>query len=266
MPVVDGLNLRIEGDGEPALVFVHGFGCALEDWDAQFAALAGSRRCLALDLPGHGASAQPRTPTMDAFAAAVSAAMDAAGIGRAILVGHSLGSKVVRACFGREPGRVSGLVFVDGSVYEGDHATVAERTRRRIAEAGYAAFARALFSDMFVAGSDDRLRERLIARACRLDPAFAEAVLMESIRWDSEQGKASLAVIDVPVLVVQSTAIDATMRRVSLRPGMETPFMRLVAGSVAGSRAHVVENTEHFPMIDAPDAFNVLLRGFLAEA
>ena len=45
-----------EGQGAPAFVFVHGFGCAREDWSAQVAAFSGSHNCISLDLPGFGDS------------------------------------------------------------------------------------------------------------------------------------------------------------------------------------------------------------------
>ena len=48
------LNVRVTGAQDPTLIFVHGFACSLEDWDAQVNALSSQFRCVALDLPGHG--------------------------------------------------------------------------------------------------------------------------------------------------------------------------------------------------------------------
>src|SRR6202040_2543107 len=55
------VNFRVAGTQDPTLIFVHGFACALDDWDGQVTALSPSLRCVALDLPGHGASAKPET-------------------------------------------------------------------------------------------------------------------------------------------------------------------------------------------------------------
>ena len=72
--------------------------------------LAPEFRCISLDLPAHGARAgEPFT--LDAAAAAVEAVIDAAGGGRAIVVGHSLGGYVAITVAGRSPGRVRGLVL-----------------------------------------------------------------------------------------------------------------------------------------------------------
>jgi pimeloyl-ACP methyl ester carboxylesterase len=46
----------ITGRGCPAIVFVHGFGCAHSDWDAQVAHLSPRHQTVAVDLRGHAAS------------------------------------------------------------------------------------------------------------------------------------------------------------------------------------------------------------------
>ena len=46
----------VTGKGRPAVVFVHGFGCALSDWDAQVAHLSPRHLTVAVDLRGHGTS------------------------------------------------------------------------------------------------------------------------------------------------------------------------------------------------------------------
>src|SRR5262245_46664662 len=44
-----GINFRVTGSGEPALLFVHGFACSLDDWDGQVKPLSSRMRCAALD-------------------------------------------------------------------------------------------------------------------------------------------------------------------------------------------------------------------------
>ena len=85
---------RVLGRGADAVVLVHGFGGRLENWAANQAALAsGGREVAALDLPGHGESgADVGSGSLDELAASVLAYMDAVGIHRAHLVGHSMGA------------------------------------------------------------------------------------------------------------------------------------------------------------------------------
>ncbi|MFM2121391.1 MAG: hypothetical protein RL722_2859, partial [Pseudomonadota bacterium] len=102
---------------KPAVVFIHG---ALNDhcvWTlmARWCAHHG-HAALALDLPGHGRSAGPALRSVEALADWVLAALDAAGLERAVLVGHSMGSLIALEAAGRAPGRVSALVMV-GTAY-----------------------------------------------------------------------------------------------------------------------------------------------------
>ena len=80
-------------------------------------ALAKSYRVITLDLPGHGKSGMPKAFSMELFARAVeAAAVLKPRWDRAILVGHSMGTPVIRKYALMYPARVAGLVIVDGLV------------------------------------------------------------------------------------------------------------------------------------------------------
>jgi pyruvate dehydrogenase E2 component (dihydrolipoyllysine-residue acetyltransferase) len=85
-----------EGAGVP-IVFIHGFGGDLNNWQFNQEALAADRPTYALDLPGHGGSSKDLGAGevhVGALAAAVLDFMDAKGIAKAHLVGHSLGGAI----------------------------------------------------------------------------------------------------------------------------------------------------------------------------
>src|SRR5947209_1200604 len=85
------------GEGDTAVVFVHGWCCDHSVWRDQAAALDGKARLLFLDLPGYGKSDKPKADyTIDFFARAIDAVLQDAGVDRAVLVGHSMGTPVVR--------------------------------------------------------------------------------------------------------------------------------------------------------------------------
>ncbi len=95
----------------PAIVFIHGTRLSRAQWSAQMRLLAPRFRCIAVDLPGHGALAD-QTFTLEAAADLVAAAIQAeAASGRAILVGLSLGGYVAIDTAHRHPERVAGLVL-----------------------------------------------------------------------------------------------------------------------------------------------------------
>jgi len=112
-PTVPLAHRDFGGAGEPPFVILHGMLGSSRNWQTAGRDLAGARRTFALDLRNHGAS--PHAPSMayDALAADVVAWLDARGIERAELVGHSLGGKVAMVAACRNPSRVARLVVVD---------------------------------------------------------------------------------------------------------------------------------------------------------
>lgn len=81
------------GDGTP-VVLIHGLAADHHSWRSFVAANPLGHPVLALDLPGHGASAPLAAPSLPAMAAAVRAMLDEEGIREAHIVGHSLGGGV----------------------------------------------------------------------------------------------------------------------------------------------------------------------------
>jgi pimeloyl-ACP methyl ester carboxylesterase len=105
------------GEGKTAVVFVHGWCCDHTVWAEQAAALGGQARMLFIDLPGYGKSDKPKIDyTMDVFAKGVEAAVRDAGVEQAVLVGHSMGTPVVRQFYRLYPDKTKALVFMDGSL------------------------------------------------------------------------------------------------------------------------------------------------------
>src|SRR6266850_762717 len=105
------------GVGERALLLVHGWSSDETVWKKQAPELAKSVRVITVDLPGHGQSDRPEIAyTMDYYARALDAVLRDAGAKKAILVGHSNGTPVVRQFYRLYPQEVSALVIVDGSL------------------------------------------------------------------------------------------------------------------------------------------------------
>lgn len=106
-----------EGKGKDAIVLVHGWTCNLDNWRGQIPELSKRARVIALDLPGHGKSDKPEIKyDMDLFAAAIDAVMKDANVERAVLVGHSMGTPVIRQFYRKYPQKTLALVIVDGAL------------------------------------------------------------------------------------------------------------------------------------------------------
>ena len=125
MPVipspVDGTPLRydVSGDGPP-LVLLHGSVLSRAIWRGlgYLAPLAAEHTVLRLDLRGHGLSGTPHDPaayTQEVFVRDLLAVLDAEGIGKAALLGYSLGARIALSTTLAHPGRVTRLVSLGGS-------------------------------------------------------------------------------------------------------------------------------------------------------
>lgn len=259
------VHVRVEGTGANSLLFVHGYCCANDDWDNQVAHFRDRFTCAALDLPGHGRSATPMSADGDAMALAGAAVTRAkhALPGKVVLVGHSMGCKIIREAWRQDEDKIAGLVFVDGSLYVGRREAVVTRARAAIEVPGVAAFLEKLVKDMFPAGSDPALVARVWKRARQLDPGFAEALFLNSVDWDMDQAVQTLREIDVPALAVQCMAFDTSFSWRSMEARDTTPFMDAVRALSPAGDAVVLPGSGHFPMFDKPAELNAILEGFL---
>jgi pimeloyl-ACP methyl ester carboxylesterase len=97
--------------GRHEVVLLHGQPGSSSDWRQVADLLPGTLDVVALDRPGYGASRQ-KAGGFGYGARAVLAELDARGIGRAVLVGHSYGGGVALSAAGLAPERVEALVLL----------------------------------------------------------------------------------------------------------------------------------------------------------
>ena len=258
------LNFTDSGQSEPAVVFVHGFTCDHSDWDEQVAPLSRHHRCLAVDLPGHGASPQS-APDITVLAQAVVDTIRAAGIGKAVLVGHSMGCRVISAAYTQAPELVSGLVYVDGSLLpQGDRETAMRVMDQHVVAAGWEAFLEKAYEGFFIASTSQAVRDFVNARRPRIDPVFHRRLAVNMAGWDAAQLRETLRTIRVPVLAIQSTMLDEKLRHVAIQPGLETSWTAALREDVPGARLEIVP-AGHFTMLEAPARTTALIAGFVEE-
>jgi pimeloyl-ACP methyl ester carboxylesterase len=101
------------GTGNPPLIVLHGLLGSSRNWQSTGADLASRYHVFALDLRNHGRSPHSDEMTFEAMATDVLAWMDAHGLGRTTLVGHSLGGKVAMLVACCRPERIERLIVVD---------------------------------------------------------------------------------------------------------------------------------------------------------
>jgi pimeloyl-ACP methyl ester carboxylesterase len=256
-----------QGEGKPALVFVHGFACTHDDWQAQVDFFRTRQCVVTCDLRGHGASSgDPAHCDIETYGADVSALIRTLDLPPAMLIGHSLGCRVVLQAYLDASQSVAGLVLLDGSrVGSGDPQVAEQAMRQHLQTVGYSTMMREFFADMFLEGSDPAVKERIVSRALALPEAIGAALFARLARWDAQYLDTALPRVAVPLLVIQSTYLNPERVRVPLQPGAGTPWFELVRRSIPTAQIEIVSGAGHFTMRDRPQAVNQLIETFATK-
>ncbi|MEO3756831.1 alpha/beta hydrolase [Mycobacterium sp. B14F4] len=261
------MRMSRAGTGGPPLVFVHGLACDATNWQAQVGSFATRTTVVVCELPGHGSS--PGTPTdctIEGYGAALARGLTELTLPPAILVGHSMGCRVVLEANRVEPGAVSGLILIDGSrIGEGDPAAAERAMADELAGDGYSRFMRQFFESMFVSSSDPALAEAIIHRALDFPAAIGRNLLTNLAGWDAAEVESALDSVRVPLLAIQSTTLDAARERVSLKPGQNSAWIDLVLAHVPRATVVTLPGAGHFPQIELADEVNALIADFCAQ-
>ncbi|MGQ0651336.1 MAG: alpha/beta fold hydrolase [Betaproteobacteria bacterium] len=255
------------GSGFPPLVFVHGFACSHDDWGLQVDYFRNTHEVVACDLRGHGLTpGRPQECTVEHYGGDVAALTVNLDLRHAILIGHSMGCRVVLEAArllsrAEGPYRVGGLALIDGSrTGSGDPAKAEADARAMLEKAGYPAFAETLFRQMFFKPSG--LADAIVARAVKSSAEFGPHLWPALQRWDAAEMDAALAAVKVPLLVIQSTTRNAALERAPLKPGESSPYLELIGKSVPSARIEVIPDAGHFTQLEAADQVNRLIGDF----
>lgn len=133
-PTGDLRILERHPQGEITLLLIHGLAGRLEHWLPLLDRTGPALRCLAVDLPGHGASDchdGSEVSVLD-MAQAMRAVLETLGLRRVLVVGHDLGATVALQLAAMAPERVLGLFLIDPN---GDQSRLAGSAKASVLEA-----------------------------------------------------------------------------------------------------------------------------------
>ena len=243
---VDGATIHwtSTGSGQRTVILVHGWTCDESSWREQVPALAKSYRVITLDLPGHGKSGMPKGQfSMELFARAVEAVRSEAKVDRAVYVGHSMGTPVIRKYALLYPEHVSGLVLADGLV---QIPTPGAATPPPIRDTSAAAREK-MIRGMFGPATTPALQAHILKMM--MGTAESSAAGAMTATWDQSQW--SNQPITAPVLALYAS------RPLATEAAVKTLF--------PNAEYHQIPETAHFLMMEKPEEFNALLTAFLAK-
>ena len=243
-----------QGEGDDVLVLLHGFGGDAENWRFNLDSLADGRTVLAVDLPGHGSSTK-QVGDLGALVTAVTDVLDARGIQRAHLAGHSMGALVAAELALSAPERVQSLALVAPAGFGEEinaayiEGFIAARTRRELKPV-----LQLLFADE---GLVTRQLVDEVLRYKRLD-GVEEALrsLQASLFADGRQQRVlaeDLERLDVPMLVIWGA-------RDQVLPAAQAE------AAPGAARVEVLSGAGHSPHMESAGEVNRLVAEFLAKA
>jgi pimeloyl-ACP methyl ester carboxylesterase len=237
------------GKGKNALIFVHGWTCNLEFWSKSIKEFP-EYRVIALDLPGHGKSDKPQTVySMEYFAKSIEAVMKDAKVKKAVLVGHSMGTPVIRQFYSLYPKQTLGLVIVDGALRLDFPKDQMDQFMKML-RTNYKAVAPSMVDRMFLPESDKNLK-KTISESMLSTPEYVALSAMEQMADEKTWTKDK---IDVPVLAILAQSGG-------WKPDTET-FYRTIAPNLD---FRMWSGVSHFLMMEQPEVFNRSIKYFIAK-
>jgi non-heme chloroperoxidase len=228
-------------DGTPIL-FLHGWPDSWFSWSRVLPLLPSSFRALALDQRGFGDSDRPQSGYAIAeMAADAIGLLDALGIERASLVGHSFGSFVARQAAHAYPGRVSALVLIGTGLAGANSVTLElQKSLRDLPDPIPLEFAREFQAGTIHHPVPPAFFERLVAESMKLPPRLWRLLIDCLVEHDDTRW---LARIGAPTLLLWGEHDALFSRR------EQDGFL----AALPAARLAVYEETGHCPNWERPE-------------
>jgi sigma-B regulation protein RsbQ len=250
---VDGLTLHSSstGHGRRTVIFVHGWTCDDTSWAEQVSVLSKTFRVVTLDLPGHGRSASPPDGkfSMDLFARAVEAVRRESKADKVVLVGHSMGTPVIRQYSRLYPQHVAGLVLVDGLVFmpaaTGRSAAPPMQASQMSGPQGLKAREN-MIKGMFTPTTPPALQQRILKMMLAAPEATAAGAMLAT--FDASNWKDDVMTMPVLGIYAEKSQLGNAAYSKKIFPAFE--YVE-------------IPGTGHFVMMEKPQEFNQLLATFL---
>lgn len=234
----------------PTIALLHGFTQTSSSWAGISSQLANDFYCLAVDLPGHGSSAQTNVDLWR------SADQIVATCGGGVFCGYSMGARLALHCALAHPNYVGGLILVSGTPGISDET---ERLERRFADDQMAQLIRAIGTDKFI---DEWLARPMFAtlpfdendianRKTNSADGLATSLELSGVGTQDDLWS-RLSELQMPVLIIAG-ALDVKFADIATR----------MHALIAQSELKIVANTGHSVHLEKPHEFLAIVREWL---
>jgi 3-oxoadipate enol-lactonase len=252
--VVQRMAVEIEGDGEP-VVMLHGLGGTSNVFTPLRAAFA-RHRTIRFDLPGSGRSHRVEAPlSLPLFIERTLLVMDRAGVGRAHVVAHSMGTIVATHLAASQPDRVASLALFGPLLAPPEPARAAIRARAAEARQG----------DMQPIA--EALLEASLSAETRARRPAAVAFVRESLMRQDPEGYARSCEALAGMEAADPARIACPALLVTGDEDTVAPpqAVRMLGERIIGSRVEVLRGCGHWTPVEKPEECVGLLKRFLLE-
>ena len=247
------LSFEDAGAGDPAVVLIHGWGFGNPSHLVpQFEHLAASRRAILLDLPGHGRShpAPPGFGFTDC-AAAIEGVLEARGIDKAVVCGHSFGGLLAVEVAAAYPSRIAGAILLDPAplLFPAPVREMGARLAPALDSDAWQAALEGYFSMLLSPYDRPEVRSRVLAELGDVPRALGAHLMRVGMAGD---GAEALAKVQCPILLFSRAEQPVDRQR----------FMELQPKAWIGQPV----GTGHWLTISVPDQVNAVVDRFLEVA
>lgn len=252
----DGVKIsyHVEGEGSPAIVFVHGWSNNRSIWDAQVSHFAEKYKVVAVDLAGFGESGNNRDAwTIEAFGADVAGVINKLDLDQVVLVGFSMGGPVVIETANQESGRVIGVVLVDNlhNIDMKYPPQMAAHMDSIMMDLVTNPTVEKMVAGGFVKRKPEKFFEQAVSMLNSASKVGWRESLINTLRWHNEDQAESLERIRVPIIAINSDRMPTNVEA----------FRKVVPTF----QAKIIPGVGHVVMWDAPEEFNRLLEESIRE-
>lgn len=244
------IHYKESGNGNPALIFVHGWLGNTEWWESQKEYFKNQYHIVLMDLAGHGKSDASRQEwTSERYADDIKSVADAVNTQEIILVGHSMSGAYVLEASLKIP-EVKAIILID-TLKNLDESFTREQTEEVLSQ--YRKDFKHTVENflpqfLFAEGTPPAVRERVQQEFLQHKPELAINALRPLYATDF---KTFAKQIQVPVIAINSDASPTHLEN-------NRKYLK-------NYDYVTIEGVGHYPMLEKPEEFNTILDGVIKK-